>query len=320
MLYYGLQEGEGMKVLVSGGAGFIGSHVVDRLIKEGHRVAVVDNLSTGFRRNVSPQATFYEVDICDKKEIGRVFDLESPDYLNHHAAQIDVRKSVEDPVFDAHSNILGSLNLITNALRKKVKKFVYASTGGAIYGEPEELPANEQCPVKPLSQYGISKHTTEHYLCLYNLLYGLKYTILRYANVYGPRQNPKGEAGVVAIFASQMLNKRESVIFGDGSKTRDYVFIEDVVEANILALDKGDNQIYNVGTGKETSDQEMFDTLREVTGSKLDPIYGEERPGEVHHISLDASEAKKDLGWEPGYSLREGLKKSADYYKKVVIK
>jgi UDP-glucose 4-epimerase len=307
-----------MKVLVTGGAGFIGSHIVDRLIREGHQVVVVDDLSTGFRQNINPEATFYEVNICNRKEIARIFDLENPDCLDHHAAQIDLRKSVLDPLFDANSNILGSLNLITNSLKKKVKKFIYASTGGAIYGEPENLPANEEYPVNPISQYGVSKHTVEHYLYLYNLLYGLKYTILRYANVYGPRQNPKGEAGVVAIFTNQMLNKEKSTIFGDGNKTRDYIYIEDVVEANTLALNKGDNQIYNIGTGRETSDQEMFDTLKEVSGSKLDPIYEKERPGEVHHISLDASKAKRDLGWEPRYSLKDGLKKSVGYYKRMV--
>jgi UDP-glucose 4-epimerase len=307
-----------MKVLVSGGAGFIGSHLVDRLIKEGHQVAVVDDLSTGFRDNVNPKATFYEVNICNRKEIARIFDLENPDYVDHHAAQIDIRKSVADPLFDANSNILGSLNLITSSLEKEVKKFIYASTGGAMYGEPEHLPVNEEYPVSPISQYGVSKHTAEHYLRLYNLLYGLKYTILRYANVYGPRQNPKGEAGVTAIFANQMLNKEKSTIFGDGNKTRDYIYIEDVVEANILALNKGDGQIYNIGTGRETSDQEMFDALKEVTGSKSEPVYGKERPGEVHHISLDPSKAKRDLSWEPRHSLKEGLKKSVGYYKSMV--
>ncbi len=306
-----------MKVLVTGGAGFIGSHIVDRLIKEGYEVVVIDNLSTGFQEYVNSGATFYKEDICDAKAITKIFNREAPDYVYHHAAQIDVRKSVEDPIFDAHTNILGSLNLMVNCLRKKVKKFIYASTGGAMYGEPNSLPVNEMYPVNPISQYGVSKHTVEHYLHLYSILYGLKYTVLRYSNVYGPRQNPKGEAGVVAIFTGQMLNKEKSTIFGDGSKTRDYIYIDDVVEANILSLTRGNNEIYNIGTGKETSDQEMFDTLKTITNSKLNPIYGKERIGEIEHISLDSTKAKRDLHWQPKYSLKEGLQKSVEYYKKL---
>ncbi|MGB2885793.1 MAG: NAD-dependent epimerase/dehydratase family protein, partial [Dehalococcoidia bacterium] len=231
-----------MKILFTGGAGFIGSNVVDALIDLGHEVVVVDNLSTGFRQNINPNAKFYQLSIRDK-ELSEVFEREKPELVNHHAAQIDVRKSADDPISDAEDNILGSLNLITNCVQFGVKRVIYASTGGAIYGEAQYLPADENHPVNPISQYGISKHTVEHYLYLYSTLYELDYVILRYANVYGPRQNPFGEAGVVAIFATQMLTGKQPTIFGPGDKTRDYIHVSDVTEANILALDRGKNTI-----------------------------------------------------------------------------
>lgn len=305
-----------MKILVTGGAGFIGSNLVDALIGLGHNVAVVDNLSSGLRKNLNPKARFYEIDIRDKK-LSEVFEREKPDIVDHHAAQIDVRKSGEDPVADAEANILGSLNLITNCIRFGVKRVVYASTGGAIYGNPQYLPADENHPINPISQYGVSKHTVEHYLHLYSLIHGLEYVALRYSNVYGPRQNPYGEAGVVAIFAIQMLTGKQPTIFGPGDKTRDYAHVSDIVKANIVALEKGKNAIYNIGTGIETSDQEIFDTLASVLGYKGKPIYAPVRKGEVYRISLECSKARKELGWNAKLSLKEGIAQTAEYYRKL---
>lgn len=305
-----------MKILVTGGAGFIGSNLVDALVGLNHDVVVVDNLSSGLRRNLNPKARFYEVDIRDKK-LSEVFEREKPDIVDHHAAQIDVRKSGEDPIADAEANILGSLNIITNCVRSGVKRVVYASTGGAIYGDPQYLPADENHPINPISQYGVSKHTVEHYLHLYSIIHGLEYMALRYSNVYGQRQNPYGEAGVVAIFAIQMLTGKQPTIFGPGDKTRDYAHVSDIVKANIVALDKGKNAIYNIGTGVETSDQEIFDTLAGVLGYEGKPVYAPVRKGEVYRISLDCSKARRELGWSPKLSLREGIAQTAEYYRKL---
>jgi UDP-glucose 4-epimerase len=305
-----------LKILVTGGAGFIGSNLVDALINLGHDVAVIDNLSSGLRRNLNLKARLYEIDIRDKK-LSEIFEREKPDIVDHHAAQIDVRKSGEDPVADAEANILGSLNVITNCLRFGVKRIVYASTGGAIYGDPQYLPADENHPINPISQYGISKHTVEHYLHLYSIIHGLEYVALRYSNVYGQRQNPYGEAGVVAIFAIQMLTGQQPTIFGPGDKTRDYTHVSDIVAANIIALDHGKNTIYNIGTGIETKDQEIFDTLASVLGYKGKPIYAPVRKGEVYRISLNCGKASKELGWRPKLSLREGITRAADYYKEL---
>lgn len=299
---------------MTGGAGFIGSNVVDSLIDLGHEVAVVDNLSTGFERNLNPAARFYQLSIGDPG-LSQVFDREKPEIVNHHAAQIDVRKSAEDPVADARDNILGSLNVITNCVRCGARRIIYASSGGAVYGDVEYLPADENHPIKPVSQYGVSKHTVEHYLYLYGLLHNLDYVILRYANVYGPRQNPFGEAGVVAIFAVQMLTGKQPAIFGPGDKTRDYIHVSDVVQANMLALEKGNRSIVNIGTGVETSDQEVFDTLAGVLGYNHPPVYAPVRKGEVYRISLDCSRAREELGWTPRIQLGEGMAMAADYYR-----
>ncbi|MDI9583738.1 MAG: NAD-dependent epimerase/dehydratase family protein [Acidobacteriota bacterium] len=302
-----------MKILVTGGAGFIGSNVVDRYIAEGHEVVIVDNLSTGRRENINPAAAFYHVDITDRKSLVGVLERERPQVVNHHAAQMDVRKSVEDPGFDAGINIIGSLNLIEAAVRNGVEKMIYISSGGAIYGDPEEIPATEECPVHPISHYGVSKYTVEKYLWLYNHNEGLRYTTLRYANVYGPRQRPDGEAGVTAIFSGLMLSGRRPTIFGAGDKTRDYVFVEDIVEANVLALDRGDQEAFNIGTGVQTSDQQVYDTVAEATGYPEPPIYGEERKGDVKHSALDWSKAKRVLGWEPRYTFAQGVAKTVEY-------
>jgi UDP-glucose 4-epimerase len=310
------------KILVTGGAGFIGSNIVDALLTNGYEVVVLDNLSTGFHTNINPKVIFYNVDIRDEEKVRWIFELEKPDFVNHHAAQIDVRKSTQEPIFDAQCNILGSLNLIIQSVTTGVKKFIYASTGGAIYGEPQYLPIDENHPINPISQYGISKHTVEHYLYLYSVNYGLRYTVLRYPNVYGPRQNPHGEAGVIAIFTQKMLNNQRPTIFGDGSQTRDYTFVSDIVEANIFALTKGDNAIYNIGTGIEISVQQIFDSLKAILAkdalnhglSSLEPIYGEERVGEIQHICLDATKAKCELGWIPKTDFHHGLEQTVEYY------
>ncbi len=307
-----------MKILVTGGAGFIASHLVDRLIAEGHRVVVVDNLSAGRRENVNPKALFYEVDICDAASLEEVFRKETPEVVDHHAAHVNVRKSVEMPAYDANINILGSLNLCELSKKYRVKKFVYISTGGAVYGEPKVLPVNETCPIEPLSQYGVSKHTVEHYLSIFYKLYGLNFTILRYPNVYGPRQSPHGEAGVVAIFSELILQNIRPTIFGDGSKTRDYLYVDDIINANTIVLNNlGIGEIYNLGWGREISDLEVFHTVRRALSSDIEPIFSKKRPGEIDHISLDSSKATKELKWKPEVSFEEGIKRAVQYYKNL---
>ncbi len=308
-----------MKVLVTGGAGFIGSHIVDALIERGHQVVIVDDLSTGRPENLNSAAKFYQVNICSS-EMERIFEEERPELVNHQAAQTVIQKSVEDPVFDAKQNILGSLNLILQCLRFGVKKIVYASSGGAVYGETEYRPVDESYPVNPLSYYGISKHTVEHYLHLVNLEHGLDYAVLRYANVYGQRQNPKSEAGVVAIFTGQILQGQRPTIFGKGDKTRDYVHVSDVVAANVLAMEGDKGGIYNIGTGVETSDQEMFDLLAEGLKYKDNPHYSQVRKGEVYRICLNCSKAQEELGWQPRFSLKEGLAETVNYYRSLFVK
>ena len=304
-----------MKVLVTGGAGFIGSHLVDALIQQGHRVVIVDNLSTGLFENINPAATFYQVDICGP-ELEKIFEEERPELVNHQAAQTVIQKSMEDPAFDAKQNILGGLNLILQCLRFGVKKIVYASSVG-VYGEPKYRPVDESHPVNPVSYYGVSKHTIEHYLHVFCLDYTLRYVVLRYSNIYGPRQSPKGEAGVVAIFTRQMLQGEHPTIFGKGDKTRDYVYVSDVVMANLLAMEKSINGIYNIGTGLETSDQEIFDLLAELTGYQGSPHYAPVRKGEIYKIRLDYSKAQKEIDWQPRFLLREGLTETVKYYRSL---
>ena len=304
-----------MKVLVTGGAGFIGSHVVDRLIKEGHQVVAVDDLSLGRQENLHPKVKFYHLDICHEGLI-ELFREEKPDIVNHHAAQVNLRLSVENPLFDAQVNLLGSLNLLESSRHTGVKKFIYISSGGAIYGQAKRLPVREEDPISPLSPYGLHKYMVELYLPLYYQTYGLPYTILRYPNVYGPRQDPKGEAGVVAIFSQQMLRGERPTIFGDGSKTRDYVFVDDIVEANLLVMQGGDQQTYNLGWGREVTDQEIFDRVRDALACHIQPIYGDKRPGEIDHISLDITRIKRSLGWQPRIPLEQGIPIAVEYYKR----
>lgn len=309
-----------MKILVTGGAGFIGSHVVDIFISNGHEVVVVDDLSTGRRSNLNPAATFYQVDIRSPQMV-EIFDKERPDYIDHHAAQMDVRRSVENPVFDADVNVLGSIKLIELAKKFGVKRFVYISTGGAVYGEPEYLPCDELHPVNPICPYGASKHTVEHYLYMYEELYGLDYIVLRYPNVYGPRQDPHGEAGVVAIFTGQMLDDEKVIINGDGEQQRDFVYVKDCAEANLLALStEHKNTIYNLGYGKGTSINEIFSTLKKITGYELSATHGPAKAGETQKIYLEATKANQGLRWTPTVGLEEGLKKTVDYFKTMEVK
>ncbi len=301
------------RILVTGGAGFIGSHLVDRFIQLGYRVAIVDNLIAGRPENLNRAARFYNLDICSK-ELQEVFERERPDYVDHHAAQISVQASVRDPVNDARINILGSLNLLENARKYRVKKIVFSSSGGAIYGEPEYRPCDENHPVRPISPYGSAKFAVETYLSYYRQVYDLNFTSLRYANVYGPRQDPYGEAGVVAIFAQAMLEGRDAVIFGNGEQERDYVFVEDVVEANVLALEKGDGAVCNIGTSRGTSVNEIFRLLSSIIEYSKNPVYASPRDGDVFKIHLDASKAQKELGWTPSVLPEEGLQKTAEYF------
>lgn len=304
-----------MKILVTGGAGFIGSHVVDMYIDAGHEVVIVDDLSTGRAQNLNPAATFYEMDIRDP-EIQRVFEKERPEVVNHHAAQMDVRRSVAEPIFDADVNILGSLNLMESARHHGVRKFIYISSGGAVYGEPEYLPCDEDHPVNPICQYGASKHTVEHYLFMYHANYGLDYTVLRYPNVYGPRQDPNGEAGVVAIFTGQMLAGEQVTINGDGEQQRDFVFVGDCARANLLALTSDDSTgIYNLGSGFGTSVKDIFQELKQITEYSRAPMYGPPKLGETRRIWLEAEKAGRELRWQPTIDLGTGLAQTVAFFR-----
>jgi UDP-glucose 4-epimerase len=288
---------------------------VDRLIEEGFDVSVVDDLSSGRKKNLERKAEFSELDVCSPK-LQDVFRDAEPEYVVHQAAQINVRKSIEDPVFDANVNVLGSLNLLEGCRKFDVKKIVYASSGGAVYGEPQYLPVDEKHPINPLCPYGASKHAVEHYLEVYRILYGIDYTALRYANVYGPRQDPFGEAGVVAIFTKKLLSGKPPTIFGDGKQTRDFVYVEDVAEANFLALKKKTKEkVLNIGAGVESSVNEVTLKLAKILKSSVRPIHGPAIKGEVRRIYLDVSLARKELGWKPKVSLEAGLKKTVEYFK-----
>jgi len=246
-----------------------------------------------------------------------VFEKERPDYVDHHAAQMDVRRSIGDPLFDAEVNVIGSINLIECCRRYNVKRLVYISTGGAVYGEPEYLPCDEAHPVNPICPYGASKHTVEHYLFMYNQNYGLEYVVLRYPNVYGPRQDPHGEAGVVAIFTGQMLAGGQVVINGDGEQQRDFVYVEDCARANLMAMtNQNANQIYNLGYGRGTTVNEIFTTLKRITGYRLSAVHGPAKVGETRQIYLDATKAQRDLGWQPSVDLEEGLQQTVEYFKR----
>ncbi len=300
-----------MKILVTGGAGFIGSHVVDAFVRAGHDVVIVDSLVTGRRENVNPKAKLYEMDIRDSR-LSEVFAREKPEIVDHHAAQVDVRRSVAEPLYDAEINVLGALNLLQNAVQHGVKKVIYISSGGAVYGEPEYLPCDENHPIHPLSPYGVTKHTVEHYLHLYKANYGLRHLILRYANVYGPRQDPNGEAGVVAIFGGRMLRGEPVTINGTGEQERDFVYVEDCARANVIGLECGEGA-YNVGTGVPTTINQIFRQIQKITGYTAEPEYGPAKIGDVFRTYLDIRKIGTDLGWKPNYSLAEGLRRTIDF-------
>jgi len=301
-----------MRILVTGGAGFIGSHLVDRLIKEGHKVVVIDNLSTSKRENLNSKAKFYKFDICSQK-ISEIFKKEKPEIVFHYAAQIDVRKSAEDPIEDANVNILGALNLLENCKKFGIKKFIFASSVG-VYGDSKKLPLKENYPLNPISPYPITKLTVEKYLSYYQTL-GLDFVSLRYSNIYGPRQSRGGEGGVIAIFINKLLKKERPTIFGNGNQTRDFLYVEDVVEAAVLAIKAPIGSIYNVGTNKEITINTLFKLLSNILKKKIKPVFQPFRQGEIVNSRIDYSKIKKELSWKPKYTLEKGLQITADWFK-----
>lgn len=305
------------RVLVTGGAGFIGSHLADRLVEEGHTVCVLDDLSTGLRANVSPAVEFVEGDVREAGLVRRLLGELQPDLVFHLAAQMDVRRSTREPEFDAEVNILGGLGLLRAAIAAGVRRIVYASTGGAVYGNvnPARLPVSERETPFPISEYGASKLAFEHYLSVYASRGEIEYAALRYPNVYGPRQRPDGEAGVVAIFAGRMLRGEECVIFGDGRKTRDYVYVSDVVEASLRAAEGPSGVVANLGWGREVTDLEIFEAVARATGYRRKPIFAPPRPGEVTRIALDAGLAKRVWGWAATVSLTDGVRRVVEHLK-----
>jgi UDP-glucose 4-epimerase len=304
-----------MKILITGGAGFIGSNVADVLLKKGHNVVIVDNLSSGKKENVNKKAIFYKADIYNKKTVQNIFNKEKPNIVIHNAAQIDVRKSVADPFFDAEVNILGSINILNSCVKNKVKKIIFASSGGTIYGECGGKAPDEETKPNPLSPYGIAKNSVENYIRFYSSVYKLEYTILRYGNVYGPRQDPHGEAGVVAIFTSKILNNENITIFGNGKQMRDYVYVADVANANVKSITKGKNQIINISTAKAVSVNELVQIMSNVSGYNKKVIYKPKRDGELFKSFLNINKAKKILRWEPEFGIEKGIKKTIEYFR-----
>lgn len=300
---------------MTGGAGFIGSHIVDALLRTGqYEVDVIDNLYSGFRKNVAPDAHFFEKDIVEPEIVDWIASRNYT-YIFHQAAQMDVRKSVENPTFDAKVNILGSIHVLEGARRGGTKKVIFASSGGTCYGEQQFFPATEDHPLMPVSPYGVAKVSVEKYLHYYAHEYGLQYVSLRYANVYGPRQNPHGEAGVVAIFIKKMLQGENPIINGDGLQTRDFVYVDDVVKANLLAIEYSENEIFNIGTGIETTINEIFHHLNRLFGNRFQELHGPPKPGEQRRSVLSYEKAKKKLNWKPTISLPEGLQLTFSWFK-----
>ena len=301
-------------VLVTGGAGFVGSHLADRLLEQGLHVAVVDDLSSGRRGHLDPKVSLHQLDI-GTAELADVFRQEKPQVVFHMAAQASVARSVADPEEDARVNVMGTLNLLRMCSSFGVHRFVYSSTGGALYGNPSRLPCSETHAVRPVSPYGASKHAAESYVHAYGSSAGFMYTILRPSNIYGPRQDPYGEAGVIAIFTQRMLEKKEVTIFGSGEQERDFVYVGDVIEANLKALEQETNEEYNIGAGYGTTVNEIFAILAEATGYKERPVYGPPREGDVFKISLDSRKAGHLLGWSPQVDLATGLRLTVDYHR-----
>ncbi|MBN1596551.1 NAD-dependent epimerase/dehydratase family protein [candidate division FCPU426 bacterium] len=303
-----------MRILVTGGAGFIASNVADAYVQAGHEVAVVDNLSSGFRENINPKARFYEQDIADPKVLDIFADFK-PEVLNHHAAQISVPLSVDDPRGDARVNVMGWLNLLEGCRAHGIKRVLYVSSGGVVYGDPEQLPADETFPIRPESPYGIAKATGEHYLHFYSRQADFTYVTFRYGNVYGPRQVPHGEAGVVSIFIQSLMAGKAPTIFGDGSCIRDYVFVGDVVRANVLALGKGENVAVNIGTGIPTDVNQVYQAVQAAMKNQTPALSGPARRGDLKAIYLNASLAEKILGWKPEVRFMDGVKKTYEYFR-----
>jgi UDP-glucose 4-epimerase len=307
-----------MRILVTGGAGFIGSHIVDQCIAAGHEVAIVDNLweeGGGKTQNINPQATFYRADVTDDVALARIFDEVRPEIVSHQAAQHSVAISTKNPQLDACVNVLGLLNVLTNCTRTGTRKIVFASSG-ATYGTPTSLPITEETPQRPESPYGITKMVTEHYLRYWQADHGLTYTALRYGNVFGPRQDPNGEAGVIAIFAKRFLNHDSVRIDWDGEQQKDYVYVEDVARANVLALEKGDNDIFCIGTGRGASVNELYRLLEKITGYSPPIVRAPKRPGDIYLAYFDCSKAARVLGWHPQETLEEGIRKTVDFFRK----
>ncbi len=307
-----------MKVLVTGGCGFIGSHITDFLINAGHEVAIADNLSTGNLNNLNKKAKLYQVDILSP-EFENVFKDFGPEIVYHEAAQIDIQKSIKDTFFDAKTNVLGTICVLEMVAKYNVKKIIYASSA-AVYGNPQYLPVDEKHVVAPMSFYGISKHTPEHYIKTYSDIHGFKYTVLRYANVYGPRQDPKGEGGVVSIFTNKFIAGESPTIFGDGKQTRDFVYVKDIAGANLAAIDKGDNEIINVSTNIPTTVNDISDSMKRAGNFDIEVLYGPARVGDIDHSYLDNTKGIELLGFKFKYSLDEGLKETVDYYKELAAK
>mgnify|MGYP000871427722 CR=1 FL=1 len=304
-----------MNVLVTGGAGFIGSHIVDMLIKEGNKVSIIDSLVHGRLENINGEVNFYNMDIRDSN-VSNVFEIERPDMIIHEAAQISVEKSIKNPIYDADVNIIGTLNILENIAKFKTQKIIYPSSA-AIYGEPKYLPIREDHPHNMESGYGISKNTIEQYLEVYKKLYGIDYTILCYSNVYGPRQDSLGEGGVVSIFCKRLLSNKVPYIFGDGGQTRDFVYVKDVARANIMAMkDKGSN-FYNVCSNTETSINELLDIMSKIEGEKILPVHLPKRGGDIRCSVMTYEKINKEVGWQPSYSLIDGLKQTFEYYRKI---
>lgn len=304
-----------MKILVTGGAGFIGSNVVDAFVLAGHEVAILDNLTTGKKENLNAAAKFFQADLRDRAQVDRVMTEFSPRIVNHHAAQIDVRRSLAEPIYNAEVNELGTLNLLEAAVQRGVEKIIFASTGGAIYGEvSDQAGAAEDHPQEPISPYAITKRAVEMYLYAYQKLRGLNFTVLRYGNVFGPRQDPLGEAGVIAIFCGKLLQGKTATIYGDGEQLRDYVYVGDVAAANLIALTRGENKIFNIGTGVGTSVNQLFAHLRALTKFSGKAVYAPARAGELFRSVLNADRAKKELGWQAKHDIRSGLKLTLDWY------
>ncbi len=305
-----------MKILVTGGAGFIGSHTVDALVAAGkHQVSIIDNLTAGKRDQVNRAARFHEIDLRDADAVRRVIEAETPEIIVHLAAQMDVRRSVADPPYDAQVNIVGFLNLIESARQHGLRRVIFSSTGGAIYGEQEEFPAPEDHPLHPVSPYGVAKLATEAYLFFYKVQYGIDYTALRYGNVYGPRQDPHGEAGVVAIFCGRMLEGKPCTIYGDGKQTRDYIFVGDVVRANVAAASTNVSGAINIGTGIETNVNDLYHTLGTVADVTRAPEYAPARPGEQSRSVISPARAAELLNWRPQVDLANGLDETFSYFK-----